>query len=623
MREKATGYVIAAGVALIVLPAVVIACALYWRAWARGWPPTRGRWVAAASWLLPVGVWLTGPGPVELTDHALAAVETSRWWMAWLPMLPWMIPLGTTLGSIYWGVRWHDARSGRFRNPRAAGVWGPRQWAHAMKRARAEARRPGLVPLLTRHRDLVIGRAAEIVEAGAGHMVPRDPRKLVVPASAIAKHLVVIGEPGVGKTVLLTRLVTADLGGAWLGHVVDGRPRPLTIVLNCKGGDDGKVIEQQLTSAFEAMGIPRNRIGVWPREVRLDLWHLPPNRLVEVLVEMVKTDHPYYADVQDEAVSLAVLAPGGPPGSSVEFIRRLNTEWLLNAYDARFPGERESIKQLRQEFAGVASRYRTTFRRLGRTLDSGRSLDDFDAVVATVEGTENVRTASAMAQALVELVTDLATRGGHGGRRRRVLFTIDEYSAVSERVQVSLLMERARSLGVSVVAAGQSWASMGPTDDERKRLISAASGGMLLMATADPEQLAKLSGSRLNVEVGIKKLDSGGYGDEGTGRVQNAYLVDPDRLRMSGTTYGQVVYVSHGVATWGAVASVATTTAAPALPAPGTRVEDMIAYVQRGTITRGERIPAAELDAGLADLDDTAGMDSDTAFEQGVTYDEG
>src|SRR5690606_5604905 len=101
-----------------------------------------------------------------------------------------------------------------------------------------------------------------------------------------------------------TRLVTADLGGAWLGHVVDGRPRPLTIVLNCKGGDDGKVIEQQLTSAFEAMGIPRNRIGVWPREVRLDLWHLPPNRLVEVLVEMVKTDHPYYADVQDEAVSL-------------------------------------------------------------------------------------------------------------------------------------------------------------------------------------------------------------------------------------------------------------------------------------------------------------------------------
>src|SRR6185436_1049651 len=108
--------------------------------------------------------------------------------------------------------------------------------------------------------------------------------------------------------------------------------------------------------------------------------------------------------------ALAVLAPCGPPTSSVDFVARLNGEWLKNAYGPRFPGEMESIKENTKHFAGIAARYRGLFRKLGRALDAGRHLGDFDAVICTIEGTQNMRTAAAMAQAVVELVTDLATR---------------------------------------------------------------------------------------------------------------------------------------------------------------------------------------------------------------------
>src|SRR5690606_31812364 len=190
-------------------------------------------------------------------------------------------------------------------------------------------------------------------------------------------------------------------------------------------------------------------------------------------------------DIQDELVALAVLAPCGPPTSSVDFCRRLSSEWLLNAYGPERAGERESIKQNAQAFAGIAARYRTTFRRIGRGLDSGRHLDDFDALVLTLEGTANARTAAAQAQAVVELVTDLAANPRTG--RRRVLLIVDEFSAISDRVDITLLMERGRSLGVAVVPAAQSWTALGPDDHARRRLMAAAAGGWVVMATADAE----------------------------------------------------------------------------------------------------------------------------------------
>jgi hypothetical protein len=59
-------------------------------------------------------------------------------------------------------------------------------------------------------------------------------------------------------------------------------------------------------------------VAVWPDEVGLNLWVLPPGRLAAVLVDLVPvaSEGPaaYYADVLAAVVGLAVLAPGRAAG---------------------------------------------------------------------------------------------------------------------------------------------------------------------------------------------------------------------------------------------------------------------------------------------------------------------
>jgi hypothetical protein len=77
------------------------------------------------------------------------------------------------------------------------------------------------------------------------------------------------------------------------------------------------------------------RVAVWPDEVALNLWALPPARLAELLVDLVPVAAEgaaaYYADVLASVVGLAVAAPGGPPGDSADFLARLDGGWLASA----------------------------------------------------------------------------------------------------------------------------------------------------------------------------------------------------------------------------------------------------------------------------------------------------
>jgi hypothetical protein len=87
---------------------------------------------------------------------------------------------------------------------------------------------------------------------------------------------------------------------------------------------------------------------------------------------------------------------------------------------------------------------------------------------------------------------------------------------VAGRVPVYEPTERCRSLGLAVQVAAQSWESLALGADERGRLAATAAGGVLVMRSPRPEELADLAGTQKVIEVGRKIIGRGQYGEEGT-----------------------------------------------------------------------------------------------------------
>ena len=71
---------------------------------------------------------------------------------------------------------------------------------------------------------------------------------------------------------------------------------------------------------------------------------------------------------------------------------------------------------------------------------------------------------------------------------------MDEFSAVSRRLPIWALYERARSLGLAVQVSAQSWHGLAPDEADRYRIVSAAEGGIWLLRTPHPEPVTELAG---------------------------------------------------------------------------------------------------------------------------------
>src|SRR6202042_1438160 len=100
--------------------------------------------------------------------------------------------------------------------------------------------------------------------------------------------------------------------------------------------------------------------------------------------------------------------------------------------------------------------------------------------------------------ALVDLLASFAVRRAE----REILLAVDEFSAVSRRLPVWQLYERARSLGLAVQVSAQSWPGLAADEDERYRIAASADGGIWLLRTPHPEPVAALAGARRGVDTG-------------------------------------------------------------------------------------------------------------------------
>jgi hypothetical protein len=551
-------------VAVALAPVTLVAAGTFACAWWRGAPPRRV--YLAALWCLPmVGAWLAavaawptsaaGSGPWWYRDAAAPYLAWDAMWRlaghghplaGAVAAAPPAIPLGLVAGGACWAYRRFRMRSGAGGlTPESPGAFDARQWRHQVRAAQALIAAPGSLPLLSRGGHVVAGATIRAVGPGAPQR-----RAAAIPYERLRAHQVVIGSTGTGKTTLLLRLwagfMAAGLRRYAAGaHGSTTARRPLLVVLDCKGGASSRKVADRTRRVLRDAGA--RSTAIWPDEASLSLWTLPADRLVTTLLDLIEHGTggaAYYTDVMEALVALAVCAPCGPPVNSADFLARLDADWLAAVYGAHGDGEAvATIRSGRRAFEDVKLRFRALWRRLGAGLDGGSSFTDADAWYCVLEGTAEASVAEAQARALTDLLACHALRGD-----REILLCVDEFSAVSRRLPIWRLYERARSLGLAVQVSAQSWEGLAGSEDERQRVAATAEGGIWLLRTPRPSPVAELAGTSPSVDTSRRFSGAGAWADDGLSRASRAPVLDGDLVRR--LEVGQVCYVYRGGVTF-------------------------------------------------------------------------
>jgi hypothetical protein len=562
--------VAAAAVAVAPVTAVAAVAAAY--AWWRGWSPRRlyeaALWCLpmAAAWLIAVAVWPertatlvaasgfhpsppgVGPGMVWFR---LVAAPYRAWAGMWqlvghgqaggavVAVAPVAVPLGIAVGGVAWAYRRFRMRSGAGGlTPAAPAAFDQRQWRHQVRSARALIAAPGSLPLLSGDGQVAVGATIRSVRH-------RTRPAMVIPYERLRSHQVVIGSTGTGKTTLLLRLWAGFMAAGLRRHAAGtGRP-PLLVVLDCKGGASSRKVADRTRRVLRDAGA--RSTAIWPDEMALSLWTLPPNRLVTTLLDLIEHGTggaAYYNDVMEALVSLAVCAPCGPPVDSADFLGRLDADWLAMVYGANGDGAGvATARSSAKAFNDVKLRFAALWRRLGGGLDGCASYADADAWYCVLEGTAEVAVAEAQARALTDLLAFHALDG-----EREILLCVDEFSAVSRRLPIWQLYERARSLGLAVQVSAQSWEGLAGTQDERNRVAATAEGGIWVLRTPRPDPVVELAGTQPAVDTTRRFDGAGPWSDDGLSRTRPAPVLDGDIVRR--LEVGQVAYVYRGGVTF-------------------------------------------------------------------------
>ncbi len=157
-----------------------------------------------------------------------------------------------------------------------------------------------------------------------------------------------------------------------------------------------------------------------------------------------------------------------------------------------------------------------------------------------------------------------------GPERREILLAVDEFSAVSRRLPIWQLYERARSLGLALQVSAQSWQGLADREDERYRIAASAEGGVWVLRTPHPEPLTGLAGTRTVTETTRRLARFPVWRHQGSSRLREVPVAEPARIR--GLDTGQVAHLHRGGVTYiqvkRLVAAPPAVAAAPIAPAP-------------------------------------------------------
>ena len=469
--------------------------------------------------------------------HLVAAGQYPR---AAVLIAPVAIPLGLAAGGAAWAGRrraMESAAGGA--GPRSAIAFDQRQWRHQVRSARARIAAPGAVPLITGGGDVLVGSVIRAV----GHRARELAR---LPYSRLRSHQVVIGGTGTGKTTLLLRLWAAFMATALRRHAAGLGEAPLLVVLDCKGGGDARRIADRARRVLREAGA--RTTAIWPDEASLSLWALPTRQLITTLADLVEHGTggaAYYADVLDAVVALAVGAPGGPPVEQ----RGVPGPAGPRLADAGLPGlpgragpDPAGRPPDRRRGAALPDPVPAAGRGAGRAGRTGRR----GRLVLHPGGHRRDGRRGGPGPDADRPAGQPPHRSGPG--RREVLLAVDEFSAVSRRLPIWALYERARSLGLAVQVSAQSWHGLAPDEADRYRIVSAAEGGIWLLRTPHPEPVTELAGQRRVVVTTRRLLGYPRWSRAGSSEVREAPVADPALIRA--LDVGQAAYLYRGGVTF-------------------------------------------------------------------------
>jgi hypothetical protein len=299
--------------------------------------------------------------------------------------------------------------------------------------------------------------------------------ELCLPLEEFKRHMVVLGEPGYGKTMTLLRMASIAVG---YGMQV--------IYIDLKGS---MKTAAQFVAVMHLLGV--RRIKSYPHEP-YDGWCGDARTLYNRLMQMVDPGtHPFYHKLTSSLVSLAVYAPGGPPKNSKEFLQRLDQNWLYRAYAGKTMEQasaRRKIGKLVPHLADLSLTFEGFFDGIAGALDGQWAFEDGDAVYIGLDGDAQKEQAALMGRYLLE---ECAHYAKHRKGSRHALLILDEFG-VLESANATDLYERIREPGMSVCASAQSYEGLGP---ERKHVV-AASSLKIVHRCGDPEEIVKYAGQR-------------------------------------------------------------------------------------------------------------------------------
>ncbi|WP_406237514.1 hypothetical protein [Nocardia sp. NBC_01009] len=540
--------------------------------------------VAGGSWSTPAS--LLWSGAARVADGDLTGLRS---------MVVLGAPVAALTATYWWAQFVHKTNTVGLkdlgRTERVQAALAQRQLAGAARAAKSGA------PFTTND-GIVLGPCADRRSSRPlglwSELTTRHEPWMVVPHKEARRQMAAIGSTGSGKTELIKRYAVGMLEyewNAWQRWIdVPGmrgkHPRPLLVVVSCKGGQDDKVLGRELRDIAQRKGIDADRIAEVPHGARLDVWNMAARDQRAVLGDMLNagqastSEGQHFDELRRRVVALVVDAPAGPPRSSSEFLERLDAAKLLdlwgNAPDVKrmvAALQAEKVPQIDDMLIKATNLFDSLQDENGRMVfDGGVDFDALDVLYVTVPGLDK-DAARAQVAAILRMLMQRAGRTAKD-QRRSVTLIIDELSALTTSqgsIGLEEVCERGRSQGVSVLFAAQSPEGVAGDQWALNRILKSCAGGVLIGYSENAGELCKHFGPIHRMLPSRHLIKGQRTGDEGQVSVGEKWLVDPNRVREF--TTGQFVYAARGRAVFGHVVPVDPATLRPL---PGTTATDPV-----------------------------------------------